>query len=72
MGASQHYRGPDGTKHAASRDGRAVLAMNTLLHTARWWPGRAACMETSLGAVLAAALFGRRLDWCLPFLDGRS
>ncbi|MEU7648832.1 hypothetical protein [Streptomyces huasconensis] len=25
MGASQHYRGPDGTLHATSRDGRAVL-----------------------------------------------
>ncbi|MBL1120277.1 lasso peptide biosynthesis B2 protein [Streptomyces sp. 110] len=34
-------------------------------HTARLWPGRAACMETSLGAVLAAALLGRRLTWCL-------
>lgn len=29
------------------------------------WPGRAACMKTSLGAVPAAALMGRRLDWCL-------
>ncbi|MET8679300.1 asparagine synthase-related protein [Streptomyces sp. NPDC004647] len=31
MGRSQHYRGPDGTMHAAASDGRAVLAMNTLL-----------------------------------------
>ncbi|MFD4482117.1 asparagine synthetase B family protein [Streptomyces sp. NPDC058471] len=31
MGASQSHRGPDGTMHAASSDGRAVLAMNTLL-----------------------------------------
>ncbi|MEU0397729.1 hypothetical protein ABZ208_34205 [Streptomyces sp. NPDC006208] len=31
MGLSQHYRGPDGTMHAAASDGRAVLAMNTLL-----------------------------------------
>ncbi|WP_409240353.1 asparagine synthetase B family protein [Streptomyces sp. PA5.6] len=31
MGASQAHRGPDGTIHAASSDGRAVLAMNTLL-----------------------------------------
>ncbi|WP_175647238.1 asparagine synthetase B family protein [Streptomyces cyaneochromogenes] len=31
MGASQAHRGPDGTKHAAAMDGRAVLAMNTLL-----------------------------------------
>ncbi|MFC8886932.1 lasso peptide biosynthesis B2 protein [Streptomyces cinereoruber] len=34
-------------------------------HAGRWWPGRVACMETSLGAVLAAALLGRRLHWCL-------
>ncbi|MFF1717536.1 asparagine synthetase B family protein [Streptomyces sp. NPDC058268] len=31
MGASQSHRGPDGTMHAAAMDGRAVLAMNTLL-----------------------------------------
>ncbi|MFF4041109.1 asparagine synthetase B family protein [Streptomyces sp. NPDC001816] len=31
MGDAQYYRGPDGTMHAAARDGRAVLAMNTLL-----------------------------------------
>lgn len=31
MGIAQHHRGPDGTMHAASSDGRAVLAMNTLL-----------------------------------------
>jgi asparagine synthase (glutamine-hydrolysing) len=31
MGVSQSHRGPDGTVHAASLDGRAVLAMNTLL-----------------------------------------
>jgi asparagine synthase (glutamine-hydrolysing) len=31
MGASQAHRGPDGTMHAVSIDGRAVLAMNTLL-----------------------------------------
>ncbi|GGP86708.1 asparagine synthetase B [Streptomyces melanogenes] len=31
MGVSQHYRGPDGTMHVASPDGRAVLSMNTLL-----------------------------------------
>ncbi|MEU8645918.1 asparagine synthetase B [Streptomyces sp. NPDC048674] len=31
MGAIQAHRGPDGTMHAAAMDGRAVLAMNTLL-----------------------------------------
>jgi hypothetical protein len=44
---------------------RAEVLVAAVRHTARWWPGRAACMETSLGAVLAAALLGRRLDWCL-------
>ncbi|MFJ4962643.1 asparagine synthetase B family protein [Streptomyces sp. NPDC088729] len=31
MGVSQAHRGPDGTRHHAAVDGRAVLAMNTLL-----------------------------------------
>ncbi|GAA2254398.1 hypothetical protein GCM10010232_49330 [Streptomyces amakusaensis] len=31
MGGAQHYRGPDGTLHLTGWDGRAVLAMNTLL-----------------------------------------
>ncbi|MCK7622508.1 lasso peptide biosynthesis B2 protein [Streptomyces sp. RS10V-4] len=44
---------------------RAEALVGAVRHTARWWPGRAACMETSLGAVLAAALLGRRLDWHL-------
>ncbi|MGA5497679.1 lasso peptide biosynthesis B2 protein [Streptomyces cinereoruber] len=43
----------------------AEALVGAVRHAARWWPGRAACMETSLGAVLAAALLGRRLDWCL-------
>ncbi|QKV97877.1 lasso peptide biosynthesis B2 protein [Streptomyces sp. NA02950] len=44
---------------------RAEALIGAVRHTARLWPGRAACMETSLGAVLAAALLGRRLNWCL-------
>ncbi|MEU9290263.1 asparagine synthase-related protein [Streptomyces sp. NPDC048275] len=31
MGVTQAHRGPDGTMHTAAMDGRAVLAMNTLL-----------------------------------------
>lgn len=31
----------------------------------RRYPGRAACLEQSLTAVLLAAAAGRRLDWCL-------
>ncbi|MGW5120855.1 lasso peptide biosynthesis B2 protein [Streptomyces noursei] len=44
---------------------RAEALVGAARHTARLWPGRAACMETSLGAVLAAALLGQRLNWCL-------
>lgn len=44
---------------------KAEALVTAVRHTGRLWPGRAACMETSLGAVLAAALLGRRLSWCL-------
>lgn len=44
---------------------RAEALIGAVRHTGRLWPGRAACRETSLGAVLAAALLGRRLNWCL-------
>lgn len=44
---------------------RAEALVSAVRHTGRLWPGRAACMETSLGTVLAAALLGRRLNWCL-------
>ncbi|MEZ7005019.1 lasso peptide biosynthesis B2 protein [Streptomyces sp. AD55] len=52
-----------GRRELASAQAEALVG--AVRHTARWWPGRSACMETSLGAVLAAALLGRRLDWCL-------
>src|SRR5579859_1363442 len=32
---------------------------------ARYYPGRAACLEQSLAAVLLSAVRRRRLDWCL-------
>ena len=44
---------------------QAEALAEAVRHTSRLWPGRATCMETSLGAVLAAALMGRRLNWCL-------
>ncbi|MFD9208726.1 lasso peptide biosynthesis B2 protein [Streptomyces sioyaensis] len=44
---------------------RAEALIGAVRHTGRLWPGRAACMESSLSAVLAAALLGRRLNWCL-------
>jgi Transglutaminase-like superfamily/Coenzyme PQQ synthesis protein D (PqqD) len=43
-----------------------ACSMVTAVHlAARWYPGRAACLELSLAAVLLAALSCRRLDWCL-------
>lgn len=44
---------------------RAEDLVAAVRHAGRRWPGRVACLETSLGAVLAAALLGRRLHWCL-------
>ncbi|MGW2370008.1 lasso peptide biosynthesis B2 protein [Streptomyces sp. NPDC001667] len=51
-------------RHPLDRQ-RAEDLVAAVRHTGRLWPVRAACMETSLGAMLAAALLGRRLDWCL-------
>ncbi len=42
--------------------GRMVEAVRL---AARWYPGRAACLERSLAAVLLAMALRRRLDWCL-------
>lgn len=44
---------------------RAEAVVEAVRHTGRLWPGRVACMETSLAAMLAATLLGRRLDWCI-------
>lgn len=49
----------------------ARLARLEALYTAvqavipSWWPGRIACMEVSLAAVVAAALTGRQARWVL-------
>lgn len=32
---------------------------------ARWFPGRAACLENSLAATLTCLLTGRSVDWCI-------
>jgi hypothetical protein len=42
---------------------RSIVAAVHL--SARWYPGRAACFEQSLAAVLLAAFYRLRLDWCL-------
>jgi hypothetical protein len=49
---------------AASRQDaeRAVAARDW---AARWFPGRAACLENSLAAFIFAALHGRSTDWCI-------
>ncbi|WP_439680925.1 lasso peptide biosynthesis B2 protein [Embleya sp. MST-111070] len=44
---------------------RAEECLAALRRTARWFPGRAACLEISLAAVLLSAAHRRRLDWCL-------
>ncbi|MFF3730755.1 lasso peptide biosynthesis B2 protein [Streptomyces sp. NPDC002476] len=59
------------TRAAAKLPGRpAVAAEADAVHAsvrraARAWPGRAACLEESLGTFLAAALTGRRTRWVL-------
>lgn len=44
---------------------RAEHLLAAVQGAARRFPGRAACLETSLAAVLLAAVRRRRLDWCL-------
>lgn len=44
---------------------RAEAAARAVRRAARRYPGRAACLETSLGTVLFAAASRRHLDWCL-------
>uniref|UniRef100_UPI00140E3BB5 lasso peptide biosynthesis B2 protein n=1 Tax=Streptomyces sp. YIM 98790 TaxID=2689077 RepID=UPI00140E3BB5 len=44
---------------------QAERALRTVRRAARRHPGRAACLELSLGAVLALALTGRSAAWCL-------
>lgn len=43
----------------------AETAALTARSAGRWFPGRAACLENSLAAVLTAAARGRAVDWCI-------
>jgi hypothetical protein len=44
---------------------RAASIVGAVRSAGAWWPGRAACLETSLAASLAAVALGYRLSWCL-------
>ncbi|MCE7081429.1 lasso peptide biosynthesis B2 protein [Streptomyces sp. ST2-7A] len=45
--------------------GRGEELVAAVRYVGRRWPVRIACVETSLGAVLAAAILRRHLVWCL-------
>jgi hypothetical protein len=55
-----------GRRPAAPGEAAAVVA--AVGWAARRYPGRAACLEQSLAAVLLATARGARLDWCLGAL----
>jgi hypothetical protein len=44
---------------------RAQRIVTAVTRAARYYPGRAACLELSLASVLLAAVLRQRLDWCL-------
>lgn len=44
---------------------QAEALLGAVRHTGRHWPGRLACVETSLGSMLAAAVLGHCLEWHL-------
>ncbi|WP_410596897.1 lasso peptide biosynthesis B2 protein [Amycolatopsis sp. lyj-23] len=45
----------------------ALSALGAARWASRWYPGRVACVELSLTAVLTAAFLGGRVDWCFGF-----
>jgi hypothetical protein len=45
----------------------ALAALSAARRASRWYPGRVACLELSLTAVLTAAFLGVRVDWCFGF-----
>jgi hypothetical protein len=54
--------------HRAAASGEAKAVVAAVGWAVRRYPGRAACLEQSLAAVLLAAVARRRLDWCLGAL----
>jgi len=59
-----HFTRKSGRQTALTWE-RASTIVAAVHVAARWYPGRAACLELSLASVLLAALLCRRLDWCL-------
>jgi hypothetical protein len=58
-------------RKATIAEAQGVLA--AARRAGRFHPGRVACLEESLTAVLAAAIIGYRVDWCFGFaVDPRS
>jgi len=49
----------------AATPAEAETAVAAARAAGRWFPGRAACLENSLAAVLAAAARGQGVDWCI-------
>lgn len=45
----------------------ALRCLAAARYVTRHHPGRVACLELSLTAVLAGVLLGRRIDWCFGF-----
>ncbi|WP_406349732.1 asparagine synthetase B family protein [Streptomyces sp. NBC_00658] len=70
MGASQAHRGPDGTMHATSIDGWAVLSMNTLLIVDRQaMPGPYLDCETGVLLAFNGEIYNYRQQaaaWGIP------
>ncbi|MBW5420077.1 lasso peptide biosynthesis B2 protein [Streptomyces sp. BG9H] len=48
---------------------QAAAFLAAVRRAARWYPGRAACLELSLATLLALAVTGRRVAWCIGTAD---
>ncbi|WP_433543732.1 lasso peptide biosynthesis B2 protein (plasmid) [Streptomyces sp. CA-294286] len=48
---------------------QAALSLAAVRRAARWYPGRAACLELSLATLGVLALTGRRVVWCIGTAD---
>ncbi|GAB3456325.1 lasso peptide biosynthesis B2 protein [Actinophytocola sediminis] len=60
--AVARFRGRFASRNATTDEAHAALS--AAYWVSRFYPGRAACLEVSLTAVLTAALWGLRVDWC--------